>query len=90
MSCNKSKGNLIQVTWTKGRYKYIHDRLYNITSNFTLHRFNIHTNFTSTLTIIKAETEDAGLYKCSLIGTRGTEDLMWNLTVTEDPKGKGR
>lgn len=64
----------------------------NNTSNFTLHRFNIDTNITfiSNLTIIKAEDEDAGLYQCTLTGNRGIESLKWNLTVTEDPKDKGR
>ncbi|XP_029980090.1 uncharacterized protein LOC115411932 [Sphaeramia orbicularis] len=88
-SCNKSIGNLTQVVWNNSRYMYVHDRSKNTTSNFTHHRFNIDTNFSnSTLTIIKAEDEDAGLYSCTLSGKRGTKVFTWNLTVTENPKGK--
>ncbi|XP_029980095.1 uncharacterized protein LOC115411935 isoform X2 [Sphaeramia orbicularis] len=89
-SCNKSTGKLFQVDWNNSRYMYAHDTERNdTTSNFTHHRFNIDTNFSnSTLTIIKAEDEDAGLYSCTLSGKRGTEVFTWNLTVTENPKGK--
>ncbi|KAG7503597.1 hypothetical protein JOB18_041624 [Solea senegalensis] len=86
-NCNISAGNLTQITWTKGKFLFAHRILVNSTfSNFTYQNVAIDPCCLSNLTILNAQHEDTGLYKCVMTYKHGITTTTWNLTVLEKHK----
>ncbi|XP_078118185.1 uncharacterized protein LOC144525337 [Sander vitreus] len=85
LTCNKSKTNATQITWTKGSSFFSHQVFHNKTvSNFTSHKIDV--NLPSKLNISNVQHDDAGLYRCIIIDQKGTWTIKWNLTVSGEPE----
>ncbi|XP_028447594.1 uncharacterized protein LOC114564446 [Perca flavescens] len=81
LTCNITKTNTTQITWTKGRSYFSHQVLLNKTvSNFTSHKIDV--NLPSKLNISNVQHDDAGLYRCDITDKKGTWTIKWNLTVS--------
>lgn len=88
LSCNISINKVTQISWTKGRYVFAStSSLKQSYSNFTSDRLKIDVDFT-TLNIINVQQEDAAVYICNVTDRHGLKSIMWNLTVSEIPKGR--
>ncbi|XP_037644771.1 uncharacterized protein LOC119499687 isoform X2 [Sebastes umbrosus] len=83
-TCNISRINVTQFSWTKGRSFFIYSYLLNQNfSNFTSHRVRIDVNLPSKLSISNIQYDDAGLYRCNVTDVKLIKTLEWNLTVSE-------
>ncbi|XP_038575768.1 uncharacterized protein LOC119903597 [Micropterus salmoides] len=86
-TCNISKENSMQISWTKSRTLFVYTVVHNLTfSNLTSHRLRIDLNLPLNLNIFNAQHEDAGLYTCNVVGTDGPKTIEWNLTVSNKPE----
>ncbi|XP_039463719.1 uncharacterized protein LOC120437062 isoform X1 [Oreochromis aureus] len=84
LTCNISKTNATQISWTNGRSVFQYsNRTY---SNFSLHRLKINHELPTKLIIFSAQPEDEGIYACTITGQSGVNSITWNLTVSESPK----
>ncbi|XP_073330168.1 uncharacterized protein [Pagrus major] len=88
LTCNTSEEKIIQINWTKDRFRFAHLISTNETfSNFSSHRVTIDLNLPAQLNVSNAQHEDAGLYICEVVsGDHGTWTTEWNLTVSEAPE----
>ncbi|XP_026001088.1 uncharacterized protein LOC113008125 [Astatotilapia calliptera] len=87
LTCNISKTNTTQISWTNNRSVFHYSIELNRTySNFSLHRLKINHELPTKLIICSAQPEDEGLYKCSIAGNRGVNIITWNLTLSDSPK----
>ncbi|KAL3969861.1 solute carrier family 6 (neurotransmitter transporter, taurine) member 6 [Sarotherodon galilaeus] len=87
LTCNISKKNATSITWTNNRSVFRYSIALNRNfSNFSSHRLKINHEFPTKLIIFSAQSEDEGLYKCSIIDKSGLNSITWNLTVSESPK----
>ncbi|XP_005747259.1 uncharacterized protein LOC102202053 [Pundamilia nyererei] len=86
LTCNISKTNATQISWTNNRSVFHYSSELNRTySNFSLHRLKINHEFPTKLIIFSAQPEDEGLYTCKLTDKRGVNSITWSLTVSENP-----
>nr|XP_020513346.2 uncharacterized protein LOC110002060 [Labrus bergylta] len=84
-TCNTSRENTKQITWSKGRFYFSHLMKGNVTvSNFTSDRLTI--DLSSKLIISNAQEDDEGLYTCNLTESSGSTTYRWNLTVSDKPE----
>ncbi|XP_042083829.1 uncharacterized protein LOC102309487 [Haplochromis burtoni] len=86
LTCNISKTNATQISWTNKRSVFHYSIELNRThSNFSLHRLKINHEFPTKLIILSAQPEDEGLYTCNITDRRGVNSFTWSLTVSENP-----
>ncbi|XP_037644769.1 uncharacterized protein LOC119499686 [Sebastes umbrosus] len=86
-TCNISRINVTQFSWTKGRLFFINSYQRNQNfSNFTSHRVRIDVNLPSKLSISNIQYDDAGLYRCTVTAIKLIKTLEWNLTVSWEPE----
>ncbi|KAL3969859.1 deoxyribonuclease-1-like protein [Sarotherodon galilaeus] len=87
LTCNISKTNATQISWTNKRSVFQYSIELNRTySNFSLHRLKINHEFPTKLIIFSSQPEDEGIYTCSITDKSGLHSITWNLTVSESPK----
>ncbi|KAI3356320.1 hypothetical protein L3Q82_017544 [Scortum barcoo] len=86
-TCNISETNMSIIIWTNSKSVLINSVLKNQTfSNFSSHRLKIDLNLPSKLNIFSAQSDDPGLYRCTLNDKHGSKYAEWNLTVSEKPE----
>ncbi|XP_008301593.1 hemicentin-2-like isoform X2 [Stegastes partitus] len=89
--CNISSINATQITWIKGRSRFVHAVTSNQTfSDFSSPRVTIDHNLPTKLSISSAQPEDEGLYTCNISSVLGVNSMKWNLTVSENPEDDHR
>lgn len=93
LNCNITMENIKQTEWYKDKiiFNYQHSTKRNV-SRLPSDRLqmNIDTNNQSTLKLLNAQPDDAGHYRCSVVGLTGNRRIVWNLLVSEGPEGEGR
>lgn len=88
MTCNISEPNATQISWTNNRSVFQYSIVLNRTfSNFSFYKLKINHELPTEIIIFSAQSEDKGLYTCSITGADGLHSITWNLTVSEKPKG---
>ncbi|XP_029696968.1 uncharacterized protein isoform X5 [Takifugu rubripes] len=83
--------NISQTEWHKD--KLIFNYQHSTKSKFSdlppdRLQMNIDTNSQSTLKLLNAQPDDAGYYRCTVIGLTGRRTIVWNLLVSEGPEGE--
>ncbi|KAM9710879.1 uncharacterized protein ACNS7B_024656 isoform 1-T1 [Menidia menidia] len=88
LTCNISKSNQTNISWTNGRFKFARGNLDTPpSSNFSTKRVRIDPEMPTDLTIFNAHDDDEGIYKCEITDREGINSITWNVTVSENHEG---